>query len=71
MWDVFANQSENFDSFASHSLLSLAYRTANPAYLAALYVLLFPGPLGSGITEVNTYITGSYLTISKARRIEA
>ena len=23
MWDVFANQSENFDSFASHSLLSL------------------------------------------------
>ena len=24
MWDVFANQSENFDSFATHSLLSLA-----------------------------------------------
>jgi hypothetical protein len=23
VWDVFANQSENFDSFASHSLLSL------------------------------------------------
>ena len=23
MWDVFANQSENFDSFATHSLLSL------------------------------------------------
>ena len=23
MWDVFANQSEKFDSFASHSLLSL------------------------------------------------
>ena len=25
MWDVFANQSENFDSFASHSLLSLPF----------------------------------------------
>ena len=24
MWDVFANESENFDSFATHSLLSLA-----------------------------------------------
>ena len=24
MWDVFANQNENFDSFATHSLLSLA-----------------------------------------------
>ena len=23
MWDVFANQSDNFDSFATHSLLSL------------------------------------------------
>ena len=23
MWDVFANQNENFDSFATHSLLSL------------------------------------------------
>ena len=23
MWDLFANQNENFDSFATHSLLSL------------------------------------------------
>ena len=29
MWDVFANQSENFDSFATHSLLSLVVGNEN------------------------------------------
>ena len=29
MWDVFANQSEKFDSFASHSLLSLLHTKSN------------------------------------------
>ena len=38
MWDVFANQSEFFDSFASHSLLSLgrSLESKAPEYIAAI-----------------------------------
>ena len=36
MWDVFANQNENFDSFATHSLLSLDLGEIFPDILTIL-----------------------------------
>ena len=42
MWDVFANQSENFDSFAAHSLLFLFIILASPFLGSSLRFILAP-----------------------------